>query len=433
MIERYSNPEISQVWSLENKYRLWLKIELEVCEAWHRRGVISDEEIQEIRQKANFNPQRIEEIEKEVHHDVIAFVTNVKEFVGEAGRWIHYGLTSSDVVDTATSLQLVQSSEILLKKINQLIEVLKELALRYKDLPMIGRTHGVHAEPITLGFKFAQFYAEMLRNKQRLEHAKQEIAVGKLSGAVGTFSNIDPDIEEEVCARLGLQPEKISTQVISRDRHAFFLSVLGIIAGTLEKIAQEIRLLQKTESREVEEPFLEGQKGSSAMPHKRNPVISERICGLARVIQSNVITAYRNIPLWHERDISHSSAERVILPDSTIALDYILDKTYFVLKNLHIYPKNMEKVMEMNRGLIFSQKLLLHLVKKGLDRDKAYSLVQRASMHVWSHTNSTLKEEVQKREEISQYFSSPSEIEEIFDYQPYLRHINFLYKRLGLL
>ncbi len=432
MIDRYSNPEISRIWTLENKYKIWLWIELEVCEAWYRRGLIPREDIEQIRTKANFDVKRIAEIEEEVQHDVIAFLTNVKEHVGKAGRWIHYGLTSSDVGDTALSIQLAQSADIILRRIDSVLEILKKRALEFKDLIMIGRTHGIHGEPITLGLKFAHFYAEMLRNKERLIEAKKQIAVGKLSGAVGTFSNLDPDLEEEVCERLGLKPEKIATQVISRDRHAFFISVLGIIAGTLERMAQEIRLLQKTEGREIEEPFAEGQKGSSAMPHKRNPVISERICGLARVIQSNVMTALRNMPLWHERDISHSSAERVILPDSTIALDYILDKMCYILKNLHVYPENISRVLNATRGLIFSQKVLLALVQKGLEREEAYKMVQALAMEVWNHQELNFKEEILKREAFRKYFNE-KEIEEIFDIKAFLKNIDAIYKRLELL
>ncbi|MFN3604826.1 MAG: adenylosuccinate lyase [Leptonema sp. (in: bacteria)] len=432
MIERYSNPEIRNIWTTENKYKLWLKIEIEVCEAWHRRGLISEKEIKEIREKANFDIQRISQIEEEVQHDVIAFLTNVKEHIGEAGRWIHYGLTSSDIVDTATSLQLKESAEILLKKINQLLEILKEKSLQYKDLIMIGRTHGIHAEPITLGLKFANFYAEMKRNQQRLIEAKEQISFGKFSGAVGTLSNMDPEMEEEICNNLGLKAEPIATQVISRDRHSFFMSVLGIIAGTLERFAQEIRLLQKTEGREVEEPFAKGQKGSSAMPHKRNPVISERICGLARVIQSNVFTAFRNIPLWHERDISHSSAERLIFPDSTIALDYILDKSCYILQNLNVYPENIQKVLHTTRGLIFSQRLLLALVQKGLSREEAYKRVQSLSMEVWNQPHLDLKTEVNKREEFISLLSQ-KEIEEIFDYHGFLKNLSSIYKRLNLI
>jgi adenylosuccinate lyase len=432
MIERYSNPEISRIWTLENKYRIWLWIELEVCEAWYRRGLIPEEDIAQIRKKANFDVKRIAEIEEEVQHDVIAFLTNVKEHVGKAGRWIHYGLTSSDVGDTALSIQLVQSADIILRRIDSVLEILKKRALEFKDLIMIGRTHGIHGEPITLGLKFAHFYAEMLRNKERLIEAKRQIAVGKLSGAVGTFSNLNPDLEEEVCERLGLIPEKIATQVISRDRHAFFISVLGIIAGTLERMAQEIRLLQKTEGREIEEPFAEGQKGSSAMPHKRNPVISERICGLARVIQSNVMTALRNMPLWHERDISHSSAERVILPDSTIALDYILDKMCYILNNLHVYPENIQRVLNATRGLIFSQKVLLALVQKGLEREESYKIVQGLAMEVWNDPNLHFKEEILRRDIFRKYLTE-KEVEEIFDLKAFLKNVDAIYKRLELL
>jgi len=432
MIERYSNPEISRIWTLENKYRIWLWIELEVCEAWYRRGLIPEEDIDQIRKKANFDVKRIAEIEEEVQHDVIAFLTNVKEHVGKAGRWIHYGLTSSDVGDTALSIQLVQSADIILRRIDSVLEILKKRALEFKDLIMIGRTHGIHGEPITFGLKFAHFYAEMLRNKERLIEAKRQIAVGKLSGAVGTFSNLNPDLEEEVCERLGLKPEKIATQVISRDRHAFFISVLGIIAGTLERMAQEIRLLQKTEGREIEEPFAEGQKGSSAMPHKRNPVISERICGLARVIQSNVMTALRNMPLWHERDISHSSAERVILPDSTIALDYILDKMCYILNNLHVYPENIQRVLNATRGLIFSQKVLLALVQKGLEREESYKIVQGLAMEVWNDPNLHFKEEILRRDIFRKYLTE-KEVEEIFDLKAFLKNVDAIYKRLELL
>lgn len=432
MIDRYSNPEISSIWTLENKYRIWLKIELEVCEVWHKKGLIPEEDLIEIRNKANFDVKRILEIEEEVQHDVIAFLTNVKEHIGPAGRWIHYGLTSSDVGDTALSIQLVQSADIILNRLNKVIEQLKYLAIQYKDLIMIGRTHGIHGEPITLGLKFAHFYSEMLRNKERLLQAREQIAVGKLSGAVGTFSNLDPDIEEEVCNRLGLKAEKIATQVISRDRHAFYMSVLGIIAGTLERMAQEIRLLQKSEGREIEEPFAKGQKGSSAMPHKRNPVISERICGLARVIQSNVMTAYRNMPLWHERDISHSSAERVILPDSTIALEYILDKTYYILTHLHVYPDNIERVLNTTRGLIFSQKVLLALVQKGLEREEAYKVVQGLAMEVWNNPHLNFKEEILKRDTFRRYLNQ-EEIETIFDIKAFLKNIDAIYKRLNLI
>ncbi|MDH5656578.1 MAG: adenylosuccinate lyase, partial [Spirochaetia bacterium] len=362
MIDRYSNPEIAGIWDLENKYRIWLEVEIAVCEAYHEKGVIPKEDMENIRSKSAFDAKRIDEIEAEVHHDVIAFLTSVKEFVGPSARFIHFGMTSSDLGDTALCLQLKRSGEILLKRLDEVIEAAKELSVQYKDQVMVGRTHGIHGEPTTLGLKFAYFYAEMLRNKERLEYAVKEISVGKLSGAVGTFSNIDPDLEELVLERLGLSPDPVTTQVINRDRHAHFMSVLGVIAGGLDRMAQEIRLLQKTEGREVEEPFAKGQKGSSAMPHKRNPVVSERICGLARVIQSNVQTAYRDMALWHERDISHSSAERVILADSVIALEYIMGKMIYVLKGINVYPDAMDRVMGTTRGLIYSQRLMLNLV-----------------------------------------------------------------------
>ncbi|MCB1306440.1 MAG: adenylosuccinate lyase, partial [Leptospiraceae bacterium] len=336
MIDRYSHPEMAGIWTLENKYRIWLDVEIAVCDAWNRRKVIPDEDLKAIKEKADFNVTEILEIESRVHHDVIAFLTNVRDQIGPAGRWIHYGMTSSDVGDTALCMQLVQSADLLLGRLDALLEVVKGLAQKYRNQPMVGRTHGIHGEPTTLGLKFAHFYAELMRDRDRLQQARKQIAVGKLSGAVGTFSNINPDLEEEVCQALGLEAEPVATQVINRDRHAFFASVCGIIAGGLDRMANEIRLLQKSEGREVEEPFAKGQKGSSAMPHKRNPVVCERICGLARVVQSNVQVAYRDMPLWHERDISHSSAERVILPDICIGLDYILERMIFVLSGLHV-------------------------------------------------------------------------------------------------
>ncbi|MCB1172290.1 MAG: adenylosuccinate lyase [Leptospiraceae bacterium] len=432
MIPRYSNPEIEQIWTLENKFRLWLDIEIAVCEAWHRRGVIPAADLANIKAKADFQVDRILAIESEVHHDVIAFLTNVKENIGESGRYVHYGLTSSDIGDTALCLQLKQSAAILLNRLDSLIAVARKQALVYKDQVMIGRTHGIHGEPTTLGMKFAHFYAEMQRNRERLLAATRDIAVGALSGAVGTFSNIDPDLEEEVCQALGLEPDLITTQVINRDRHAAFLAVLGIIAGGLDRMAQEIRLLQKSESREVEEPFMKGQKGSSAMPHKRNPVICERICGLARVIQGNVLTGYRDMALWHERDISHSGAERVILPDSTIALEYIMTKMVFVLENLHVYPRNMQKGIKTTRGLIFSQRLLLKLIEKGLQREEAYAIVQECSMQVWANDELHLKAVIQDRPEI-QSLLEPTEIEAVFTLDYYTRNIDKIFQRLGLL
>ena len=433
MIKRYSNPEISKIWELEAKFSYWLKVEIAVCKAWQRRGFLTKTDLENIEKKAKFQVERIDEIEEKVQHDLIAFLTNLKENIGEEGRFVHYGLTSSDVVDTALALQIKDSSIILLKKLDELIDTIKQNAIKYKTQIAIGRTHGIHAEPVTLGFKFALFYSELKRNKERLENAMKSIAVGKLSGAVGTFSNIEPEIEIEVCKDLGLDYEKISTQVISRDRHAYFFSVLGIIAGSLDKMAQEIRLMQKSEGREVEEPFSAGQKGSSAMPHKRNPVICERICGLARVIQSNVQVTFRNMALWHERDISHSSAERIIFPDSIIALDYILSKMNYVLKNLHVYPENMKKVLELTKGLIFSQRLLLGLVEKGMQREEAYLIVQKLSMQVWdtSDNNISLENIASKNSEILNYLNQ-SEIRALFDLNYYLRNIDKIYERLNL-
>lgn len=432
MIKRYSNPEISRIWELENKYSIWLEVEIAVCRSWHKRGMIPDEDMKAIEEKAGFNAERIDEIEKEVHHDVIAFLTSVKEHIGPSGRYVHYGMTSSDLVDTAQNLQMVRATDILLERVDRVIEAAKKLAVANKDQVMIGRTHGIHGEPTTLGFKFAHFYAEMLRNKERLIEARKQIAVGALSGAVGTFSNIDPEIEAEVCESLGLQFDPITTQVINRDRHAHYLAMLGVIAGSLDRMAQEIRLLQKTESREVEEPFMKGQKGSSAMPHKRNPVICERICGIARVIQSNAITGYRDMPLWHERDISHSSAERVVLPDSTIALEYILSKMIFVLENLHVYPDAMERTMNVTRGLYFSQRVLLALIDSGLEREDAYSVVQENSMMVWSDQNLDLRSALEKDQRANSRLSK-EKLDEIFDVKYFVRNVDAVFQRLGLL
>jgi len=431
MIDRYSNPEISSVWSLESKYKIWLDVEIAVCEAWNRRGIVPDADLKQIKEKARFDVTRILEIEEEVQHDVIAFLTNVKENVGPSARYIHYGMTSSDLGDTSLCLQLVRSADILLSRLEELTEVVRENAKKYRSHVMVGRTHGIHGEPTTLGLKFAHFFEELRRNRERLLRAREEIAVGKLSGAVGTFSNIDPEVEEEVCQALGLKADPVTTQVINRDRHAYFLSVLGVIAGSLDRMAQEIRLLQKTEGREVEEPFAKGQKGSSAMPHKRNPVICERICGLARVIQGNVQAGYRDMALWHERDISHSSAERVILPDSVIALEYILGKTIYVLKNLHVYPAAMERVLNLTRGLIFSQRLLLSLIDAGMEREAAYSIVQKMSMQVWDNEALNLKTLALQNQEISTRLSV-EKIEDVFQIAHFLRNVDAIYARLGL-
>ena len=431
MIPRYSNPEIANIWTLENKYKIWLEVEVAVCEAWHKRGMIPAQDMEDIRVKAGFDVKKILEIEEVVQHDVIAFLTNVKDHIGPAGRFVHYGLTSSDVGDTALCMQLVQSADILLERLDRLIEVARDKAIQYKDQVMTGRTHGIHGEPTTLGLKFAHFYAEMKRNRERLVEARRQIAVGKFSGAVGTFSNIEPEMEEEVCRLLGLSADPITTQVVTRDRHAFFVSVLGIIAGGLDRMAQEIRLLQKSEGREVEEPFMKGQKGSSAMPHKRNPVTCERICGLARVIQSNANVAFRDMPLWHERDISHSSAERVILPDTTIGLEYILAKMIFVLEGLHVYPDNIKNVMGITRGLLFSQRLMLNLVDSGLEREEAYEIVQRLSMEVWADPDSNLPDKARAEKAVTDRLN-PDQLENVFDIDYFTRNVDYIYKRLGM-
>lgn len=430
MIDRYSRPQMAKIWDLENKFRIWLNIEIAACEAMAEEGMLSFEDLQTIKEKADFEVSRILEIEEQVHHDVIAFLTAVSEKVGTASRFIHYGLTSSDVVDTALSIQMREAGKILIEGLDELIDALKVKALQYRDTPCMGRSHGVHAEPTTFGLKMALFWAEFNRNKERLIRAIENISFGKLSGAVGTFSNINPHIEEKVLAKLNLKPDPIVTQVIQRDRHAEYLAALAITAGTLDKLATEIRHLQRTEVREAEEPFLKGQKGSSAMPHKRNPILSERVSGLSRVIKANLQVALENMTLWHERDISHSSAERVILPDSTIALDYLIHRMIFIIKNLQVYPENMLKNIEKTGGLFYSQSLLLKLVEKGMTREDAYSIVQEMAMRVWAGEGS-LKELARANPQIAQKISE-QEIEKIFDLQKYIRNIPYIFKRAGL-
>lgn len=431
MIERYSRKEMSDIWELENKFRIWLEIEIAVCEIYAERGIIPVEDLAIIREKASFNVDRILEIESQVHHDVIAFTTAVAENVGPSSRYIHYGLTSSDVVDTALSLQLMQAGKILLADLDMVIGTLKENSLRFKNTHCMGRSHGVHAEPTTFGVKMALYYESFKRSRERISRAVENIAYGKLSGAVGTFSNIDPGIEAEVCRRLGLKPDPVSTQVIQRDRHAEFMAALAITAGTLDQLSTEIRHLQRTEVREIEEPFQKGQKGSSAMPHKRNPILSERITGLSRVIKSNMNVALENITLWHERDISHSSAERVIFPDSTIALDYLLHRVNFILQNLHIYPENMQDNIERTGGLFYSQSLLLLLVEKGMSREDAYSAVQSMAMRVWAKEG-TLKSLTLSNPEIMQRVNQ-TDIEQLFDIERYYKNIDAIYKKAGLM
>ncbi len=430
MIDRYSRKEISRIWDLENKFRIWLDIEIAVCEVQASDGIVPREDLATIKESASFDVDRILEIENQVHHDVIAFLTAVGEKVGPSSRFIHYGLTSSDIVDTALSIQLKQSGEILLSGIDRLIDVLKKLALTHKNTPCMGRSHGVHAEPTTFGVKMCLYYEEFMRNRERVRNAIEAVSFGKFSGAVGTFSNISPDIEQRVCEKLGLKPDTISTQVIQRDRHAEYMASLAICAGTLDKLATEIRHLQRTEVREVEEPFQKGQKGSSAMPHKRNPILCERVTGISRVIKANMNVALDDITLWHERDISHSSAERIIFPDSTIALDYLIHRMIFVMENLHVYPDNMMDNINRTGGLFYSQSLLLALVEKGMSREDAYNTVQDMAMRVWAREGS-LRELCSKDPVVSKTLHV-EQLDKIFDLQRYLKNIDFIYKKIGL-
>ena len=430
MIERYTLPDIGKIWSDENKYTKWLQIELLVCEALAKRGEIPLKSLINIKKKAKFNLKRILEIEEEVKHDVIAFLTSVAENVGKDARYIHRGLTSSDILDTGLSLQMRDAADIILNDIKLTIKVLKNKAKKYKNLIMIGRTHGIHAEPTTFGLKLAMWWKEMERNYNRMKRAKEIISYGKISGAVGTYSNISPQVENYVCKRLKLKPAPISTQIIQRDRHAEYLMAIAITGSSLDKFVTEIRHLQKTEVLEVEEPFEKGQKGSSAMPHKRNPIICERISGLSRILRANAIAALENIPLWHERDISHSSVERVIIPDSTIILHYILKKFIYIIENLSVYPDNMKENINKTKGLIFSQKVLIALTKKGLSREKSYEIVQDNAMKVWRKEGS-FKELLLNDERVTKYLS-PSEIEECFNINDYLKNINSIYKRLKI-
>lgn len=431
MIERYTLPAMGKIWQDEYRLTLWLKIQIAACEGWARIGKIPPEAVEVIKQKASYSWERVKEIEETTHHDVLAFLTNIAENVGDEAKYIHLGLTSSDMLDTALSLQLVEASDILLQKIDKLIAVLGEKALEYKDTLQMGRSHGIHAEPITFGLKFALWYDEMKRQKERLLFAREEIRVGQISGVVGTFANVDPRVEEYVCRNLGLKPAPVSTQIIQRDRHAFYVAVLAGIASSLDKIATEIRNLQRTDVHEVEEAFAKGQKGSSAMPHKKNPIIAERICGMARVIRANAQVALENVALWHERDISHSSAERVILPDSTIALDYILQKMIQTLEGLRVFPEQMKENMEKVYGLIFSQRVMLALIEKGVSRETSYAWVQQNAMKAWDN-KSSFKDYVLGDSEIMGVLSS-QEVGELFDYGYHTKNVDFIFRRVGLL
>ncbi len=429
MIERYSRPQMKRVWSDENKFAKWLEVEIAACEAWSELGAIPREAVPKIK-LARVNLRRMGEILKETHHDMTAFLGSVSESLGDESRFVHLGLTSSDVIDTALSLQLVEAADILGQDIKELISVLAEKAIKHKYTAMMGRTHGIHAEPISFGLKLALWIEEMKRNRQRLIEAKRTIAVGKISGAVGTYATLPPEVEQKACARLGLTPAPVSSQILQRDRHAQFITTLAIISSSLEKFATEIRGLQRTETREVEEPFGASQTGSSAMPHKRNPELCERICGLARLVRGYAITSMENISLWHERDISHSSTERIIFPDSCFILDYSLALFTSVISGLQIYPQRMKKNIELTKGLIFSQRIMLALIDKGLSRQKAYELVQRNAMKAWKGNKSflgVLKADTEVSASLPQ-----GELEPLFDKQYYLRYVDDIFERLGL-
>jgi adenylosuccinate lyase len=429
MIERYSRPRMKKIWSDENKFDKWLEVELAVCEAWLALGEIPKEAITKIR-KAAYDPDRIAEFFKVTHHDMTAFLKSVAESLGEESRFIHLGLTSSDVMDTALSLQLKEAANILSQDISDLISTLENKAIEHKYTIMMGRTHGVHAEPTTFGLKIALWVEEMKRNAQRLQDAMRIVSVGKISGAVGTYATVSPEVEKIACQKLGLIPAPISSQIIQRDRHAQFIATLAITASSLEKFATEIRNLQRTEILEVEEPFEAGQTGSSAMPHKRNPELCERICGLARLMRGYVTTSLENVALWHERDISHSSTERIILPDSCLALDYMLSTFTSIMKGLKVYPENMRRNLELTQGLIFSQRILLALIDKGLNREKAYQIVQRNAMEAWQQRKNFLSL-LEADNQVTAHLAK-AELESLFDYSYYVKHVDSIFERLGL-
>ena len=431
MIERYTRPEMAAIWTEENKFRAWLEVELCVCEAWSELGVIPKEDVEKLRKNAGFNIERIYEIEQETRHDVIAFTRAVSETLGEERKWVHYGLTSTDVVDTAMGYLLKQANAILEKDLLDFIDILREQAVKYKDVQMMGRTHGVHAEPTTFGLKLALWYEEMKRNLERFRHAADGVQYGKISGAVGTYANIDPFIEQYVCRKLGTKPAPVSTQTLQRDRHAEYIATLALIATSLDKFATEIRALQKSEFREVEEPFAKGQKGSSAMPHKRNPIGCENISGLARVMRGYMIAAYEDVPLWHERDISHSSVERVILPDATQLLDYMLNRLGNIIKNLRVFPENMKRNMERTFGLPFSGRVMTKLIDKGFSREQAYDTVQPLAMRAWEEQRPF--KDIVKADPVIASTLTGEEIEDAFDPSWHLKHVDTIFKRLGLI
>jgi len=430
LISRYTRPEMGGIWEDENKFRIWLEIEILACEAQAQLGVIPKEAVDVIRAKAKFDAARILQIENEVKHDVIAFLTNVGEYVGPESRFIHLGMTSSDILDTALAVQMKQSAELLARDLEALKAVLAKRAKEFKYTPMIGRTHGIHAEPTTLGLKFALWYAETVRNIERVQYTLRTISVGQISGAVGTYAHLDPFVERYVCEKLGLQPASISTQVLQRDRHAEFMNALAVCGCSLEKFATEIRHLQKTEVLEVEEYFSKGQKGSSAMPHKRNPITCERIAGLSRVLRGNALAAMENVALWHERDITHSSVERVIIPDSCILLDYMLAQFTKIVEELLVYPENMRANIDRTHGLIFSQDVLLALTQKGLKREEAYRLVQDEAMKVWK-SGQSFRDLLEERQEVTRHLSKV-ELDELFDPKRSLMHVDYIFGQVGI-
>ncbi len=428
MIARYTLPEMGALWSEENKFQKWLEVELAVCEVHAEMGTIPRDALEQIKSRAKFSVERINEIEKTTDHDVIAFTTNLAESIGDAARFVHYGLTSSDVVDTANALLLRDACDILLKKIDALLPVLQRRALEFKHTPQVGRTHGIHAEPTSFGLTFALWYDEMQRNRERLARARAAVAVGKISGAVGAFALLDPQVEEKVCARLGLRPAPVSTQIVQRDSYAEYLCTLAVIASSLDKFALQIRHWQRTEVREAQEKFKQGQKGSSAMPHKRNPILSERICGMARVVRAHSIVGLENVALWHERDISHSSAERVVLPDASIATDYMLHKMTSLVDGLIVYPERMLENLNATRGLIFSGQLLLALTQAGVARETAYEWVQRNAMKVWDE-GKDFHLLISADKDISAHISK-TQIDAVFSLDTYLRNVDQIFARV---
>jgi adenylosuccinate lyase len=431
LIERYTLPEMGNLWTETYKFKTWLQVEIAVCEAQAELGHIPADAVDTIKAKANFDPKRILEIEAEVKHDVIAFLTNVNEYVGDAGRYIHLGMTSSDVLDTALALQLVASLDVMMSQLEHLIQAIRFKAQQHRDTVMIGRSHGIHAEPITFGFKLAGWLAEVLRHRDRLCAVHQRIAVGKISGAVGTYANIDPQIEAIACQKLGLEPDTASTQVVSRDRHAEFVQALALLAASIERFAVEIRNLQRTDVLEVEEFFSKGQKGSSAMPHKRNPIRSERLTGLARVIRGYAMSALENVALWHERDISHSSVERMMFPDCCTLMHFMLVETTDLVKNLLVYPENMQRNLNLYGGVVFSQRVLLTLVEKGMNREDAYAIVQSCAHTAWNQPNGDFHALIAQDPQVTALLS-PEDIEACFDPQHHLNHLDTVYQRLNI-